>query len=157
MSHWQLECILRPQEKMTHLLISQGDGSMGQDDAHWKQCRDWGSWSPYARGLAAPSCTKIPERSRWRLALTSPPGMRHLKKQSRETVKPCHSSLCSCGQGILKCVFVEMWRMLWAHWPVLFPSRQHHIPISPSGPLLFPSKQREVQELNLESNMSGAT
>lgn len=100
MSHWQLECILRPQEKMTHLLISQGDGSMGQDDAHWKQCRDWGRWSPYARGLAAPSCTKIPEMSRWWLTLTSPPGMRHLKKQSRETVKPCHSSLCSCGQGI---------------------------------------------------------
>lgn len=34
MSHWQFECISRPQEKMTHLLISQGDGSMGRYDEH---------------------------------------------------------------------------------------------------------------------------
>lgn len=105
MSHWQLECILRAREKMTHLLISQGDGSMGQDDEHWKQCRDWGRWSPYVQGLAAPSCTKTPDRSRWRLALTT------RNETPRETAgkqsNPATAPLATVGKGAWN---VSLWR-----------------------------------------------
>lgn len=39
---------------------------------------------------------------------------------------------------------------------MLFPSLQHHLPIPPPGPQSVPNTHKGAQELNLESNVSGA-
>lgn len=104
---WQFECILRPREMTTHLLISQGYGNMGRDDEHWKQHRNWDKWIQYVQVFVAPSCTEI---LAWGWRRLAPVARRHLvKRQQGNSHELCHSLLCNCEQSDLKCVLVKAW------------------------------------------------